>query len=61
VIRCWLTASGAGELSAAHTDAVARLVTDWHGQRRVDVPGLRVGRADGVLVADSPPRRARYR
>jgi tRNA(Ile)-lysidine synthase len=36
-------------LSRAQTLAVARLVTDWHGQKAVDLPGVRVVRAHGRL------------
>ncbi|REE97932.1 tRNA lysidine(34) synthetase TilS [Thermomonospora umbrina] len=31
--------SPAGTLAAVHVDALERLVTDWRGQRRVDLPG----------------------
>ena len=51
VLRRWLLARGAGELTRGHTLAVAALVTDWHGQKWVEVPGLRVVRNGGVLVA----------
>ncbi len=37
-------------LSRAHTLEVARLVTDWHGQSALDLPGVRVERRDGLLV-----------
>jgi tRNA(Ile)-lysidine synthase len=37
-------------LSRAHTLEVARLVTDWHGQGALDLPGIRVVRQGGVLV-----------
>ena len=36
-------------LSRAQTLAVARLVFDWHGQEGVDLPGIRVVRAQGRL------------
>jgi tRNA(Ile)-lysidine synthase len=36
-------------LSRAHTLQVARLVTDWHGQGPVDVPGVVVTRVDGRI------------
>lgn len=36
-------------LSRAQTLEVARLVTDWHGQEGVDLPGVRVVRRDGRL------------
>ncbi|MFZ2963656.1 MAG: tRNA lysidine(34) synthetase TilS, partial [Rhodoglobus sp.] len=37
-------------LSRAHTLEVARLVTDWHGQGPVDVPGIRVERHGALLL-----------
>jgi tRNA(Ile)-lysidine synthase len=37
-------------LSRAHTLKVARLVTDWHGQGPVHLPGVSVVRRDGLLV-----------
>ena len=51
VLRAWLLGHGAREVSAAHLAAVTELVTDWHGQRWVDLPGLRVSRGAGVLSA----------
>ncbi len=36
-------------LSRAQTLEVARLVTDWHGQSGVDLPGVRVVRRSGTL------------
>lgn len=36
-------------LTRVQTLAVARLVTDWHGQGPVDLPGIRVVRAGGRL------------
>jgi tRNA(Ile)-lysidine synthase len=37
-------------LSRAHTLEVARLVTDWHGQGPLDLPGLTVSREGGLIV-----------
>ena len=37
-------------LSRAHTLEVARLVTDWHGQKPLDLPGIRVERQGGLLI-----------
>ncbi|MFD0898827.1 tRNA lysidine(34) synthetase TilS [Actinomadura sediminis] len=43
--------SPAGTLAAVHVDAVDRLVTAWHGQRHVDLPGgLRAFRRYGKLL-----------
>lgn len=50
LVRDWLVAAGATDISAAHVDAVERLVTHWRGQRGVDVPGGRVSRVNGRLV-----------
>jgi len=43
-------------LSRAHTLEVARLVTDWHGQGAIDLPGVRVERRAGLLVFSANPR-----
>lgn len=48
-IRDWLVARGARDLGRVHVLAVDRLVTDWRGQKQVEVPGLRVARSAGVL------------
>jgi tRNA(Ile)-lysidine synthase len=50
VLRDWLRGQGAVDLSAAGIAAVAGLVTDWHGQRWVEVPGVRIGREAGRLA-----------
>lgn len=36
-------------LSRAQTLEVARLVTDWHGQGPLDLPGIRVRRREGLI------------
>lgn len=42
--------SPAGELFAVHVDSVDQLVTHWHGQRGVDLPGsVRARRSGGEL------------
>ncbi len=40
-------------LSAAHTAAITRLVTDWHGQGEAHLPGIRVERQGGQLLLTS--------
>jgi tRNA(Ile)-lysidine synthase len=48
-------------LSRAQTLEVARLVTDWHGQGAVHLPGVRVEREADLLLftaAESGPRPA---
>ena len=43
----------AGELFHQHVLAVDALLTDWHGQKWVDLPGhLRAVRRDGLLAFD---------
>ena len=37
-------------LSRTQTLEVARLVTDWHGQKPLDLPGVRVERRSGLIV-----------
>ena len=41
-------------LERSHTLAVARLVTHWHGQNALDLPGVRVERQGGMLVFSVP-------
>lgn len=41
-------------LERSHTLAVARLVTHWHGQKALDLPGVRVERLGGTLVFSAP-------
>lgn len=46
----------AAELLHEHVRALDALVTDWHGQRWIDLPGpLRGTRADGLLRIAAPP------
>jgi tRNA(Ile)-lysidine synthase len=56
VLRSAAIAAGcpAGALTAGHVDSVARLVTDWHGQRWVDLPGgVRASRRDGQVLIEA--------
>ena len=51
VLREWARANGAGPLTATHTAALDALITAWHGQGPIDLPGgLRAGRVSGKLV-----------
>lgn len=50
VLRRWLLAQGAAEPAYTQVRAVDSLVTDWHGQKWIDVSGLRVGRRGGRLA-----------
>ncbi len=41
----------AGALTAAHVARIEELVTDWHGQRGVDLPGgIRAARRSGEVL-----------
>ena len=56
VLRLAAVTAGApaGELFHQHVLAVDALVTDWHGQKWVDLPGhLHAVRRDGMLVFES--------
>ncbi len=51
VLKRWAEEGGAGPLTAEHVRQLARLVTDWHGQDGIDLPGgYRARRASGRLV-----------
>ena len=54
VLRNWLAGRGVVDLQATHLRSVDRLVTEWHGQRRVEVPGAAVRRIGGRLVVGPP-------
>ena len=49
IIRATVLAEFGVSLSRAQTLEVSRLVTDWHGQAAVDLPGISVQRAHGLL------------
>ena len=42
-------ATGSGPLASAHLSGIDDLVTNWHGQAGIDVPGGRVVRENGIL------------
>jgi tRNA(Ile)-lysidine synthase len=49
VVRRWLLRHGADEATMQHVGMVDALLTEWHGQGPVDLPGVRVSREDGSL------------
>jgi tRNA(Ile)-lysidine synthase len=49
IIRFVVQSEFGVSLSRLHTLEIARLVTDWHGQGPVDVPGVEVSRAGGRI------------
>ena len=55
VLRGWLSAAGIVDLQWVHLRGVDALLTRWHGQGRVDLPGgAGVVRASGRLVLQPP-------
>jgi tRNA(Ile)-lysidine synthase len=50
LIRLAVSSEFGVALSRIQTLEVARLVTDWHGQGAIDLPGIRVERQRGLLV-----------
>ncbi len=48
-LLAWLRVDGQDAVTRDHVLAVDRLISDWHGQKAVDVPGARVVRAEGEL------------
>ncbi len=54
IIRFVVESEFGVSLGRTHTLAVVRLVTDWHGQKALDLPGVRVVRQDGMLIFSAP-------
>jgi tRNA(Ile)-lysidine synthase len=50
IIRLVVSTEFGVSLSRAHTLAVAELITDWHGQKSLSLPGVRVVRQNGLLI-----------
>ncbi|HEY5515016.1 MAG TPA: tRNA lysidine(34) synthetase TilS [Pengzhenrongella sp.] len=48
----WLRREGVADISAGHVRAVAELITAWHGQAGVDVPGARIVRRGDLLQVE---------
>ncbi|MFF1634663.1 tRNA lysidine(34) synthetase TilS [Leifsonia sp. NPDC058248] len=53
IIRLVVSAEFGISLSRTHTLAVAELITDWHGQKALSLPGVRVVRQNGLLIFSS--------
>jgi tRNA(Ile)-lysidine synthase len=54
VIRFGVEAMCGVWLNRVQTLAVAALVTQWHGQGALSLPGIRVVRQDGILIFSAP-------
>lgn len=50
IIRLTVEAEFGVSLSRSQTLEVARLVTNWHGQSGIDLPGIKVVRQGGLLI-----------
>jgi tRNA(Ile)-lysidine synthase len=51
VLRLWLTCRFVPDLGSAHLDEAGRLITDWHGQGPIDLPGgFSLSRTSGTLT-----------
>lgn len=50
LIRLAVWAEFHESLSRAQTIEVARLITDWHGQKPIDLPGVKVERLGSLIV-----------
>ena len=59
VLRAWAARAGAAPLSAERTAALDALVSDWHGQGPIELPGNRAVRRLGprLVVSVDPPGR----
>jgi tRNA(Ile)-lysidine synthase len=56
ILRRWAHDSGAGPLTSAHLTALDALVTSWHGQAGVDLPGrFGASRESGRLTMHAKP------
>lgn len=55
VLRLWLTGRFVHELTSVHLEEVGRLITDWHGQGPIDLPGgFSLARTSGTLTLKGP-------
>ncbi len=50
IIRATVLAEFGVSLSRAHSVEVSRLVTDWSGQKALDLPGIKVERHGGRII-----------
>ena len=50
VLKAAAERAGMAALGSAHLDTIDLLMTNWHGQGAIDVPGGQVTRVDGVLI-----------
>ena len=54
VLRLWLLGRSVPELGSVHLVEVGRMITEWHGQGPLDLPGgFRLARTSGTLTLKS--------
>lgn len=59
VLRLWLTDRAVPDLGSVHLDEAAKLITDWHGQGPIALPGgFSLRRTSGALTLHSHPRQS---
>jgi tRNA(Ile)-lysidine synthase len=54
IIRLAVERDFGTSLERTHTLAALGLIADWHGQKPLDLPGVRVERQDGWLIFSAP-------
>lgn len=60
VLRLWLIGRSVPELGSVHLAEVGRMITDWHGQGPLDLPGgFSLSRTSGTLTLKSGTPRGR--
>lgn len=58
VLREWVRRSGAAPLTATHIAALDELISNWHGQGPIDLPGgFAVARESGRLTLHPQPKK----
>lgn len=58
VLRLWLAGRDVPDLASVQLDEVGRLITDWHGQGPIDLPGgFILARTSGTLTLHGPTSR----
>jgi len=54
ILLAWLREPGGDAVTRDHVLAVDALITNWHGQAAIQIPGAGIRRQAGVLTRDTP-------